>query len=204
MTAYASGALVPLSLTVHTGATPQNAHDMQLLEDAHSVLEMYIWLARHFPAQFFELESALEFKERSSLLIQHGLETISDLNVKYGQKRSLEEARRAEALRRARRRERRNAVLPPGSASDATHNKAGVAADDVDDAADASLVEFDTVPQSSHQVRPPRNAYRKSTFFERPAPTPRAHHRGHVDRGDRSDTADGSASGVRARRDAHL
>jgi hypothetical protein len=107
---------------------------------------MYVWLARHFPAHFFELETALEFKERSSQLIQHGLETISDINVDYGERRRL--AHEARERFRAKRRE------------------SGALLSDQDN----------SERQRLHQSERREHSYRKSTFFEAPPPTPRRSH----------------------------
>lgn len=84
---FAAGKLIKLGLKINADATPSRHEDLQVLEDTHGVLEMYIWLARRFPDQFYEIDLATEQADLSSKLINTGLEVISANSLKYAEDR---------------------------------------------------------------------------------------------------------------------
>jgi hypothetical protein len=59
-------------------APPLNPAELEELEAAHAVYDLYLWLARRFPMQFTDLERATEGAAKTQALIQEGLRAMGD------------------------------------------------------------------------------------------------------------------------------
>lgn len=92
-----------LGMKVHHGVwfpktLPKNEEELALRETFHAVLDLYIWLARHFPDEFPWLEEA---RDLSKMLEEHILDGLSRMGAKYtrdaGRKRALLERKKPDA-----------------------------------------------------------------------------------------------------------
>lgn len=83
---------VGLRIPLHPPSTPG---ELEELESAHAVFDLYIWLARKFPVEFVSLEEALESSKVTQELIMAGLERMGDKYVRVGKIRAAEAARLA-------------------------------------------------------------------------------------------------------------
>ena len=68
---------VPIGFRVPVHAVPQNPEELRRLEDEHTTLSVYIWLAQHFEAAFVEVEEARAQQGVCSNLIELGLKQLT-------------------------------------------------------------------------------------------------------------------------------
>lgn len=94
---------VGLKVPPHPPTCPR---ELEELESAHAVFDLYTWLARKFPTEFVSLETAQAAAITTQGLISEGLERIGAQAVAEGQSRRAEEEERQKladvrALRKA-------------------------------------------------------------------------------------------------------
>ena len=80
-------------------APPRSPAELAELESAHAVYDLYLWLARRYPAEFVELPQAVEAAAATQALIQQGLQAMGDAVLARAAKRRRAPAEAAQPTR---------------------------------------------------------------------------------------------------------
>jgi hypothetical protein len=85
---YSRGARVRHGVVL-PAAAPATAEDLAVLESIHSALDLYLWLARRFPADFTAPDQAAEAADRAQRLISEGIAAMGEEHVRAGLRQRL-------------------------------------------------------------------------------------------------------------------